>query len=257
MSSEKKKIRILLVGYGRMGKLIHENANYINGEIKAICDPHIPEYNHPLDSFNADDFDVAIEFTGPEFGFENVKTLLQKKIPIVTGSTGWFHKIIELIDLFDPSENSMIYSANFSIGMNIIYDIIENATKIFNQYNIYDIYGLEKHHKHKVDSPSGTARVISEIVINNIDRIHDVVFHLNETELKPNQFSFSSVRAGNIVGVHELAFESEFDDIHITHNAKNRVGFAIGALIAAKAAINMKGFHNFKDIFKSVIIDES
>jgi len=249
-----KKINLLLVGYGKMGKIIHEHADYINGEVVAIYDPGNKEHDVPLEEMDLKKVDVAIEFTDPKFGYYNVQKLLHRKIPVVTGTTGWFTRVMELQKQFVPKDHTLIYSANFSLGMNIFYDILDEATKLMSQSNLYDVYGLEAHHRGKADSPSGTAKILSNIVIKNIEKKKKAIFNLNNTEiLNHDEFLFSTIRAGNIAGYHEIGFDSDFDEIKLIHNAKSRRGFAYGALLAAKYAHKVKGFYNFNDIFRKII----
>jgi 4-hydroxy-tetrahydrodipicolinate reductase len=231
------KLRILLVGYGKMGKMIKENIDFVNAEISEIVDSEIPAYKKSLNDLDYTAFDVAIEFTHPNVAYNNIIALLSHKIPVVSGTTGWFDKIDGLKKQFNPYDHTLIYSANFSVGMNLFYEIINYASSIINPFNLYDVYGIEKHHKEKVDTPSGTAKIIQEIIYKNTNEV----------------INFSSVRAGTITGEHEVSFDSTFDEITLIHNAKNRIGFVKGALLAAKKAVNIKGFHNFKDIFKEVI----
>jgi len=247
------EINIFLVGYGKMGKIIHENAGYINANVTAIYDPNIPEYNTTFSHVDFRNIDVAIEFSRPEYAFDNIKLLLENKIPVVTGTTGWFNKIDELINLYKPEEHSLIYGANFSIGMNLFYEIVEKSTQMISQTGLYDVYGLESHHRKKVDSPSGTARVLAGIILENNTSKDQVIYDLNNNSLGEKEFSFSSIRAGSVVGYHEIGFDSDFDELQLIHNAKNRKGFAIGALMAARYAVAKKGFFNFKDVFRDVI----
>ena len=242
-------INLLIFGYGKMGRTIHENADHINANVISIYDPNIPEYS----KLKLDNVDVAIEFTHPDQAYSNIKLLLENKIPVVTGTTGWFHRIEEIKEHYNFDDHTLIYGANFSVGMNLFYEIIKNASKLINQVCLYDVYGYEAHHTKKADTPSGTAKVISEILLQNLDNKEKAVYNLQNETLKENEFSFSSVRAGSIVGYHEIGFDSDFDEIKISHNAKTRKGFALGALIAAKYAVKNKGIFNFKDIFNDVI----
>jgi len=250
-----KKINILLVGYGKMGKIIYDNADFINGKVVTIYDPAYPDYRKPIEEIDVSNIDVAIEFTHPRHGFYNVQKLLYKKIPVVTGTTGWFKRISEIAKQFNPENYTLVYGANFSVGMNLLYRIVEESAKLVNSIDLYDVFGLESHHREKVDSPSGTAKVLAEIIQKNIPAKNKAVFELNNRPLEEGEFSFTSIRAGNIIGYHEIGFDSDFDEIKLMHNAKNRKGFAIGALLAAKYAVQNKGYHDFKDIFKQVISD--
>jgi 4-hydroxy-tetrahydrodipicolinate reductase len=230
-------MRLLIVGFGKMGQMIHENAHIIAASDIRIIDPNIPAYNTDINVLSEGSYDVAIEFTHPECGYENVRKLLKKNIPVVTGTTGWFHKIDQLRSEFDPDSHTLIWGANFSVGMNLFYQIVKSASELILNTKLYEPYGLEKHHAKKVDAPSGTAKVISEIVAD---------CHPEHTHIE-----FSAVRAGTITGYHELGFDSDFDEITLSHNAKSRKGFAIGALLAARYANTVNGFYDIRDILMS------
>jgi len=220
---------ILLVGYGKMGKMIHDLTDAVGG----IYDPNIAEYNTPLESRDLSDVDVAIEFTHPTSAYENIRQLLGKRIPVVCGTTGWFGHLEALKAEFPPEAHTLIYGTNFSVSMNIFFRIAELSAKMLASQG-YDPFGVEMHHKHKVDAPSGTAKTIAEYVKASFTGC--------------DNFQFSSVRAGEIVGYHELGFTSDCDDIRLIHNAKSRLGFAKGALYAANIATKIKGYHSFYDI---------
>jgi len=245
-------MKVLLVGYGKMGQMIDSYLSVINGKVEAIIDKNNPLYPLNISDIEPNNIDVAIEFTHPDSGFQNVHELLSKKIPVVTGTTGWFDKIEELKKEFDPKQHTLIYGANFSVGMNLFFEIVKKATQQINATNLYDVYGLEAHHRHKADAPSGTAKVLANIVLDNFVNKNSVVYDIKDKKINDDELCFTSIRAGEIVGYHEIGFDSDFDEIKLSHNAKNRKGFAIGAILAAKFAIVNKGFHDFKDIFHLV-----
>jgi 4-hydroxy-tetrahydrodipicolinate reductase len=232
-------MKLLIVGYGKMGQMIHENAHIIGATDIDIIDPSIPAYHTDIDDLKECNYDVAIEFTHPGVVYENVRKLLSKKIPVVTGTTGWFHRIDELRSEFDPDRSTLIWGANFSVGMNIFYQVAKSASELILHTKLYEPYGLEKHHAKKVDAPSGTAKVISEIV--------------EDSHPEHRNIEFSAVRAGAITGYHELGFDSDFDEIILSHNAKSRKGFAIGALLTARYATTVNGFYDIRDVFNKVI----
>ena len=247
------KIKVLLVGYGKMGKMIHENAELVNADIVSIIDPNNTKYDVSFDSIDFTNIDVAIEFTHPEVCLQNIEKLINKNIPVVTGTTGWFGQIEGLYKKINPEAHTLIYGANYSIGMNLFYEIVNSAAGLINQTGLYDFYGLESHHRQKADSPSGTAKVLSEILLENSKNKDKAIYDINNKQLGQNEFTFTSVRAGNITGYHEIGFDSDFDEIKLIHNAKSRKGFALGALFAARYALKIKGIFNFKDIFHDVI----
>jgi len=220
---------ILLVGYGKMGKMLHS----LTDSVTAIYDPNIAEYNTPLDARDLTSIDVAIEFTHPTSAYENIRHLLRNQIPVVCGTTGWFQHLEALKAEFPPDTHTLIYGTNFSISMNIFFRIAEIASQMLASQG-YDPFGIEMHHKHKADAPSGTAKTLAQYIRANFAGCSD--------------FEFESVRAGEIVGYHELDFTSDYDEVRLIHNVRSRLGFAKGALYAASIATKIKGYHNFYDI---------
>jgi len=245
--NKQPSLNILLVGYGKMGQMIHQNES-IAGKVTQIYDPHIPEHQIPLSERDLSEINVAIEFTHPDSAFENLSFLLSKNIPTVTGTTGWLHRLPELAQKYSPENHSLIYGSNFSIGMNIFFSIVETATKLLSQHQ-YDIYGLEAHHRQKVDAPSGTAKTLTDIILSaSVGTAFMPSEHSKNTTLQKTPILFSSIRAGSIVGLHEIGFDSEYDEIKLIHNAKNRLGFAQGALVAATFAVHQTGLIDFREI---------
>ncbi|MBT4333854.1 MAG: 4-hydroxy-tetrahydrodipicolinate reductase, partial [Candidatus Cloacimonetes bacterium] len=146
-----------------------------------------------------------------------------------------------------------IYGSNFSVGMNLFFSIIESAAKLMNKAEDYDLFGLEMHHNKKKDSPSGTAKVLSEIILQNIDRKTKVQYDKLDRKIEQDELHFTSVRSGNIPGTHSISFDSEADTIELKHTARNRNGLALGAIKAAKWINNKTGFYNFTDNLNKII----
>jgi 4-hydroxy-tetrahydrodipicolinate reductase len=145
------------------------------------------------------------------------------------------------------SKIGFVYASNFSIGINIFSNIVEHASKIIDKFGDYDIYGYELHHNQKADSPSGTAKTLAEILTNCIKRKNKVIFEKIDRKIQPNEIHFASVRSGSIPGTHVVGFDSLSDTIELKHIARNREGFALGALMAAGWIKNRKGFYSIKD----------
>ncbi|MCK9329924.1 MAG: 4-hydroxy-tetrahydrodipicolinate reductase [Candidatus Cloacimonetes bacterium] len=253
--SDVRKIKILLIGYGNMGHIIENEAISINCDIIDIIEPKDNKYNKTLDNSKINECDAIIEFTHPIYAFNIIDNALKYNKPVISGTTGWFHKIEELKKKHNFTTSTLIYGSNYSIGMNLFYQIINYSSKLIGDTNLYDIYGIEAHHKKKADSPSGTAKILSEIILNTFQGKEKVRYDLNNQALETNEFSFTSIRAGEISGKHQIGFDSIFDEIEIKHSAKSRRGFAIGALMAARYACKIKGIHNFKDIFSEVMLN--
>ncbi len=232
------KPKLAIVGYGKMGKEIEKLA-----QEKGFLITDIFDLNNPLSIGKKYDFDVAIEFTTPDSVIDNVKILSYLKKNIVIGTTGWFDRMDEVKSIVESNGIGAIFSPNFSIGVNILFTIIKEASKILNHFEDYDIIIEEIHHNQKKDAPSGTAIKIAKIILDFIKRKKRI-----STDLTPNNNEFlkiASLRVGNIFGIHKVLFDSFFDTIEIAHTAKNRKGFALGALLAAKMIHNKQGFFEF------------
>ena len=233
-------MRIALIGYGKMGKMIHDIALARRHEIAAIVDPiaeapsGIPIYKSIADAAAAN-VDAAIEFSRPDAVVENIIALAQRKIPTVVGTTAWQNRMDEVCKAVETAGSALLWASNFSIGVNLFNRIAWKAAEIINKFPEYDVGGFESHHNKKLDSPSGTAKTLAEGVLSRIDRKKKIVWD-NLTERKPNEdeLHFPSLRVGNVPGTHSLFFDSVADTIEITHTARSREGFASGAVQAVE-----------------------
>ncbi len=233
-----QKPKIALIGYGKMGKEIEHLAiekGFILTDIFDIDKPLVLGKNY--------DFDVAIEFTTPTAVFENIKTIAKMKKNIVVGTTGWYDRLEEAKRIVEQEQIGLIYSPNFSVGIQILLKTVEQISKFINSINNYDILIEEIHHRHKKDAPSGTALLIAKKILENIKSKERIT--TNPLDVDENSLQIASLRFGEVFGVHKILFDSEFDTIEITHTAKNRKGFALGALLAAVWIHNQKGFFEF------------
>ena len=240
-------MKIAIVGYGAMGKEIEAVAEKQNIIIKNIFD-----IDTPINENENYDFDVAIEFSNPDAVLNNVKLLAQKGKHIVIGTTGWTDKI-EIVKKYAEKYNiGIIWSSNFSIGMQVFYRIVNEASKLINNFEIYDAFISEMHHKNKKDAPSGTAISLANIMLQNLQTKNKILTENINRKIHSNELQITSIRGGNIAGEHNIYFDSEVDTIKLTHNAKNRTGFAIGSIQAAKYIFNKKGFYNFENILGDI-----
>jgi 4-hydroxy-tetrahydrodipicolinate reductase len=188
------------------------------------------------------DADLCIEFTPPDSAFENIKRVAELKIPIVIGTTGWYDKMDMVRKHVDKHETAAVYTPNFSVGIQIWLQILSKASEIINRFDGYEAAGFEHHHSKKLDSPSGTALEMAKVVEQEIDNLQ--------------QLPISSLRCGSIPGTHSLLLDSPCDQISITHTARNREGFASGAITAAEWLIDKKGLYSFTDCIKEMIKGE-
>jgi 4-hydroxy-tetrahydrodipicolinate reductase len=247
-------MNIAIIGYGRMGRTIHEVAKENNIKVASIIDPTDPEATHKEITADAlKDADVALDFSRADAVLSNVEKVAKLKRNIVMGTTGWYDKINIVRKIVEENDIGFIYSPNFSIGVNLFFAIINKAAELFNKAKWYDVYVYEIHHNKKLDSPSGTALQIANMILSKMERKKKILAEVINRKIEPEELHVASVRAGHIFGIHAVGFDSEFDNIELRHEAKNRKGFAIGALLAAKWIMNRKGFYNFVEIFHEII----
>lgn len=247
-------MNIAIIGYGRMGHEIERISRAKGINVATIIDPNEKGASHKkINGASMKNVDVCIDFTNPNAVINSLQKISQFKKNMVIGTTGWYEKIDEAKDIAKKSGIGLIYASNFSIGINIFFRIIENAAKIVNKIEDYDVYGYELHHNKKIDSPSGTAKTIGEILIKNIKRKNKLLFEKIDRKIEPNELHFASIRAGSIPGTHIVGLDSSADTIELKHVARNREGFAVGAIAAAQWIRNKKGFYDINDMMKSII----
>lgn len=235
-------MKIALIGYGKMGKTIEQVAVSRGHQIVLKIDL---ENSDALNKENLSAVDVAIEFTGPHTAFENVLKCIQFQTPVVCGSTGWLNHISEVEQSCNKHEGSFIYASNFSVGVHIFFELNKKLAQLMDGQTQYDIRIKEIHHTQKKDAPSGTAITLAEdLLANNAQKNKWVSKQSNA----PNELVITSERIDPYPGLHEVSYQSEIDEIVISHNAHNRNGFALGAVLAAEYIHNKKGIFTMKDV---------
>ncbi len=239
-------MNIALIGYGKMGKAIEEIALQKGHTITLKIDL---ENQHELSADNLIKADVAIEFTGPETAADNIYTCLDAGIPVISGSTGWLSKLPVIEKHCLEKNGSFLYASNFSIGVNIFFELNSKLAKLMARFPEYEVSIDEIHHTGKKDSPSGTAITLAEKVISELPRKSSWV---NNQPLEGSQLQIISRRIDPAPGTHTVKYSSSIDDIEIIHTAHNRKGFASGALMAAEYIVNRKGIHTMKDVLSIV-----
>ncbi|RCK73082.1 MAG: 4-hydroxy-tetrahydrodipicolinate reductase [Ignavibacteriae bacterium] len=245
-------MRIAIIGYGKMGKEIEQVASEKGIEIGMIIKEEENFEGAAITKKNLKNIDVCLEFTNPNSVLSNIEAAIKAGKNIVVGTTGWYDKLEEVKKMVKKSDIGLLYSPNFSLGINIFYRILNTASNIFNNFDEYDILVSEIHHRNKMDSPSGTALAIAQIIMQNIKRKKEILHETAHGAIKPNQLHVISARAGTFVGKHSVIFDSEADFIEIVHTAKNRRGFALGALLAAEWLNGKKGIFTMKDVMSSI-----
>jgi len=241
-------MRIALIGFGNMGQCLKKIAEERKHTIVAIIDPTAPgATSRQITPEGLREADVAIDFSHPSVVVENIEAVLQTKTNLVVGTTGWSDQVEEVKKKVEKSETGFLWSSNFSIGVNLYFKMIERAAELINDYEEYDIWGHEIHHHHKVDSPSGTAKTIEKILLDKISRKTAIVEEKLDRQIKPNEIHFSSTRGGPVNFSHIIAFDSAADTITINHTARDRSGYALGAIKAAEWLVGKKGFFGMED----------
>lgn len=240
-------MNIALLGYGAMGKEIErialERGHTITGRFD-ITTPATPQ------TIVAD---VAIDFSAAGAVVENATLCAESGVNLVIGTTGWNAQKEEVEKVATNAGIGVVYGSNFSVGMQLFFRIVGKAAHLVNGTPDYDILMHELHHKRKADSPSGTALSLADIILQNVTRKEHVQPETQHGRINQNALHVSSTRGGEIAGTHTVYLDSLADTIELTHRAKNRSGFALGAVIAAEWVTDKKGFHDFTDIFESIV----
>jgi len=237
-------MKIALIGYGKMGKTIERIALERGHKIVSVIDVD------NLDDFDSAAFksaDVAIEFTIPQVALSNYRRAFASGVAVVSGTTGWLEELPILRKEIEDGGKTLFWSSNFSIGVNIFMALNKHLAAIMNQFPNYNVEMTEVHHTQKLDAPSGTAITLAEGIFENLDR---KLAWVKETETKPTEMAIKSIREGQVPGIHTIRYESEVDSIEITHDAKSREGFALGAVVAAEFTAGKKGFLGMQDLLK-------
>ncbi len=235
-------MKIALIGYGKMGKAIEEIAVSKGHEIVLKIDVSTTA---DFTKENIQKADVAIEFTGPHTAFENITKCIQWGVPVVSGSTGWLDNFEKAKKLCEEKKGCLIYASNYSIGVNLFFEINKQVAALMEPYENYDVTMTETHHTEKKDAPSGTAISLAEQILAAIGRKKKWV---NESSRDASDLIIRSERIDPAPGTHTVSYDSAIDSIEITHTAHTRKGFASGALLAAEFANQKIGIFTMKDV---------
>lgn len=236
-------MKIALIGYGKMGQIIEKIAIDRGHEIVSVIDIN------NIDDFQSAAFksaDVAIEFTAPHVAMGNLYRAFEAGVPVVCGTTGWTDALPALEKEINEKGWTLFWSSNFSIGVNIFMAVNNYLARIMKSFPNYDVEMTEVHHTQKLDAPSGTAITLAEGILQNLERKSGWV---KEIATRPEEMAIKSIREGQVPGIHTIVYESEVDTITLTHDAKSRHGFALGAVVAAEFTAGKKGLLGMKDLF--------
>ena len=235
-------MQIAIIGYGKMGHMIEEVALQRGHEV--VVKINI-ENTEDFTKENISKADVAIEFTGPSTAYDNIKKCIDFGVPVVSGSTGWNSRLDEMKDYIKGKKGSFLHTSNFSIGVNIFFEVNKLLSKLMASHPEYDIALKEIHHTAKLDAPSGTAVTLAQQVLATVPR---KVNWVNNRSEKPEELSIISERIDPAPGTHFVKYTSEIDDIEIIHTAHNRKGFALGAVQAAEYISDKKGIFSMQEV---------
>ncbi|MEZ7945780.1 MAG: 4-hydroxy-tetrahydrodipicolinate reductase [Flavobacteriaceae bacterium] len=230
-------MKIALFGYGKMGKEIEQIALQRGHEIVLKI--------KGTEEYDISQADIAIDFSVPNAALSNIVSCFRNNVPVISGTTGWLDDFDKAIDVCKENNGSFIYASNFSIGVNIFFELNKQLAKIMNSQEEYSINVEEIHHTKKLDTPSGTAITLAEGIINNTSKRD---WQLKETQISAGTIPIEAKRILDVPGTHIISYESQIDSIEIKHTAHNRKGFALGAIIAAEWLNNKIGIYTMKDV---------
>ena len=235
-------MNIAIIGYGKMGREIEKICRERGHNI--VCTIDVNEEA----KFESDEFksaDVAIEFSSPKSALNNYKQAFAANIPVVSGTTGWLDDIKVVRKACEEDGQTFFYASNFSLGVNILFAVNKYLANIMNDFPQYEVHVDETHHIHKLDAPSGTALTIAEGILQAIERKNQ--WKLDE-QSSTEDLRINAFRKGEVPGIHTIKYESEVDSITLSHSAKSRKGFALGAVVAAEFTAHKKGFLGMEDL---------
>jgi 4-hydroxy-tetrahydrodipicolinate reductase len=243
-------MKIALIGYGKMGKLLERFAQERGHEICIIIDA---DNASDIRSERFKEADVAIEFSVPHAALEHIYDAFEASVPIVVGTTGWYDDLAAVEQKCRVGNNTLLYASNFSVGVNVFFYVNKVLARLMNSYPQYDVQVEEIHHTQKLDAPSGTAITIAEGILDGLERkntwVNEVIGQQNDVVTKPNELLIESHRIEEVPGTHTVIYSSEVDELELKHTAHSRAGFALGAILAAEWLHGKKGFFSIQDIF--------
>src|ERR1035437_2917079 len=242
ISQKQLIMNIALIGYGRMGHEIESIAIKRGHFVKLIVD-HNNE--NDINKVNLNGIDVAIEFSSPAAAFNNICKCLNEKIPVVSGTTGWLERYNDVVAVCNRNKTAFIHSSNFSIGVNLLFRLNTELAKQMARYHAYNVSIEEIHHTKKLDAPSGTALTLAGGIIEQHSEYKNWCFEKDKTN---DCVPIRSIRVGQVPGTHTITWDSDIDTISLRHEAKNRKGFALGAVVAAEFIHSRKGVFTMNEV---------
>ncbi len=241
-------MNIALVGYGKMGKEVERVAVERGIHVTKIFDVRENPEGSGLTRESLQGVDVCIDFSAPEAALANIQAVAAAGKNMVVGTTGWYDRLEDVRQLIKKKHVGFLYASNFSLGVNIFMQVVMDAAHLFDQYPEYDAAIMETHHCGKADSPSGTALSLASVVLKELRRKNEILTEPSHGRIKPGQLHVTSTRVGQTTGKHAVVFDSGADTVELIHTAKNRTGFALGAVVAAEWLKGKKGFYTMRDV---------
>jgi len=246
-------MKLAILGYGRMGRAVEEIARERGHEVTAIIDVDVNEEGKGITAMRLKGAEVAIDFSSAEAVLPNVRNCAKLGIGIVVGTTGWEAVRNEVEEAVWSAGTALLHSPNFSVGMLFFIRVVENAARLVNRLDEFDVHLSETHHRHKKDHPGGTARRLAEILVSEIDRKESWSTALTEgIQVNPEVLQLSVARVGEVPGIHEVGIESADDSILLRHEARGRKGFARGAIVGAEWLQGRVGIYTMEEIMEDI-----
>ncbi|MBR1792465.1 MAG: 4-hydroxy-tetrahydrodipicolinate reductase [Bacteroidales bacterium] len=239
-------MRIALLGYGKMGKAIEAIATERKHEIAVRIDNETDWMEHIDDLRQCD---VAIDFSLPDTAVSNIMKCFNLNLPVVVGTTGWYDQLETVVQDCKNRQQALFVASNFSIGMNIMFDLNRRLARLMNRYENYDVSISETHHIHKLDAPSGTAITLACDILEELERKQQWILS-NDDPAPKNAIAITALREGETPGTHTVVYDSEIDTLTLRHEAKSRKGLALGALLAAEYLHDKKGFFTMRELLE-------
>ena len=247
-------MKIALIGYGKMGRAVEQAALERGHAIVARLGS---AWGRGTESGTGDpelkDAEVCVEFSRPEAALPNLRRIAQLGKPLVTGTTGWYRDLPLARRVVEETETACVYAPNFSLGLNLYLLVVERAARLFGSLEDYDVLATETHHRQKIDSPSGTAGRIGEILLEHFPRKRRIVTDSLNRPIAPDELHLLAGRVGNYPSTHGVIFDSPADSVELVHRARSRLGFALGALLAAEWIHGRRGFYSFNRMLQEIL----
>lgn len=241
-------MNIALIGHGRMGKEVERVAKEKGLTIVKVFDVHNNTGSLGITRETLKGVDVCIEFSAPGAVVGNIEAVAAGGKNIVVGTTGWYDRLDHVKKVVKEAKIGLLYASNFSLGVNLFMHLVSQAAHLFDRYREYDAAVHETHHTGKIDSPSGTALSVAAAILQSMKRKSEILSDTSHGQIKPHQLHVTSTRLGHVTGTHAVTFDSDADVIELVHTAKNRAGFALGAVVAAEWLKGKHGIYTMRDV---------